>query len=488
MFSFFSHIKLAISKLFDGIKWFKLLLRSLFLISLFSANIFALESTNLKGTPLSLLGIAIHSELRNEIYVGAMFAPAEIENYQSLYDTSITKNMSLRFLQGYSKRKVARLWKQRIAMNNEKSQWQPLTKDIVRFAKLFKRPMQVGDEINLIYIPNEGTKIYLNTSLFLIIKNPAFYTVLLNIWYGKVPPSKLFKTGITGKNTDYLQNKIIAQYESLISTPGRFDKDKPKVVSNKRVKPAIKKKKSVAKKLVNKASSRNISTAKALDSSTQSLIDGFKPNIQKIVTIKEKVSGIADKNALFKINLELSDSNLNGSAIKPIDLSKPVSNQSINELNKPSSQNTPPAQTNEKVVDNTTKSNEKNIRAALIIANPAKEFVDKLENSSESSEVVDYDLITGTYTRELVNTVKKNQQYPRKAMQKGHEGDLLISLTINTFGEIINLSLIQRSGSRYLDKGVLRQVREIEPFPPIPNSLNIESFNVEIPMSFSFSK
>jgi len=488
MFSFFSHIKLTISKIFDSIKLFKLLLGFLFLINISSSNLYALESNNLNGTPLKLLGIAIHNELRNEIYIGAMFAPAEVDNYESLYDTSITKNMSLRFIQGYSKRKVARLWKQRIAMNNEKSKWQPLTKDIIRFAKIFKRSMQAGDEIKLIYIPNEGTKIYLNTSLFLVVQNPEFYTVLLNIWYGKVPPSKLFKTGITGKNTDYLQKKIITQYESLISIPGRFEKDKPKVVRNKRVNTANNKKSPEIKKPVNKASNKVITIAKSASSSTKELVEGFKSNIPKIVTRKEKINYIADKKELFKINLELSDSNLDNTTLKPIDLSEPVGNKPITKLDEIPSQNPPLPQNTKEIIANKSDSNTLNTKVALAKPVQVEDFANNLENSSGNVEAVDNDLIRGAYARELIDTVKKNQKYPRKAIQKGHEGNLLISLTINAIGEIVNLALIQRSGSRYLDIGVLRQVREIEPFPPIPNSLNIESFEVEIPMSFSFTK
>ncbi|PHS15724.1 MAG: hypothetical protein COA86_13725 [Kangiella sp.] len=488
MLSFFSHIKLTISKIFDSIKLFKLLLGTLFLTSILPTNIIALESNNLNGTTLNLLGIAIHSELRNEIYIGAMFAPAEVDNYKSLYDTSITKNMSLRFIQGYSKRKIARLWKQRIAMNNEKSKWQPLTKDIIRFAKIFKRTMQAGDEIKLIYIPSEGTKIYLNTSLFLVIKNPEFYTILLNTWYGKVPPSKLFKTGIIGENTDYLQQKIITQYESLISVPGRFDKDRPKTVSSKRVNTAINKKAPVIKETVNKTSNKNIVIAKSVSSATKSLIEGFKTQLPKIVTRKEKISYVADKKALFKINLELSDSNLDNTTLKPIDLSEPLSKHPITKTNKIPSKSPPQPQVTKETIDNTSKSNTKNTRVALAKTIEVEDFANNLENSSESDEVIDNDLIRGAYTRELINTVKKNQKYPKKAIQKGHEGNLLISLTVNAIGEIVNLALIQRSGSRYLDIGVLRQVREIEPFPPIPGSLNIESFEVEIPMNFSFTK
>ncbi len=443
MFAFFLHFKLSISRLFGCIK---LLLHTLFFIYLIPSNILALESNNLEDTSLNLLGIAIHSELRNDIYIGAMFAPPPIDNYKRLYDPSITKNMSLRFLQAYSQRKVARLWKQRIAMNNPKSVWQPLTKDIVRFAKIFNRPMESGDEINLIYIPNAGTKIYLNGSLFLIIQNPQFYTSLLNIWYGNIPPSKLFKTGITGNNTDYLQKQMIKQYESLVSIPGRFDQDKPKTASTKRDKTNKRNQENQEKVTINPIKKTAVS-AKSQNLSTQVLVDAFKPDLKQITTKKNKDTNIANKKALFKLDIKLADSTVKDSSIKQIDL------------------------VDEPLVVSDTLTNTNNFQP------PA-----------ESDDFIDNDLVNGSYARELVDIVKRHQRYPRKALQKEHEGDLIISLTISSLGKIINLSVVQGSGSRYLDKGVLRQVRAIEPFPPIPASLNLESYNVEIPMSFSLSK
>jgi len=489
MFSFFSHFKLTKSKLFDCTKMIKSLLHLLLIIHILPSNIFALESNNLEGTALNLFGISIHSELRNEIFIGAMFAPSEIDRFESLYDTAVTKKMSLRFLQAYSTRKVARLWKQRIAMNNEKSHWQPLTKEIVRFTKIFKQSMQAGDEISLVYIPNKGTKVYLNGSLFLLIQNPQFYSILLNTWYGSVPPSKLFNIGITGKNTDYLQKKIISQYESLVAILSRFDKKKPNTINSNRVNPSIKKNSVTAKKIVSNPIKNK---SKALDSSTQSLIDGFKPKLPDSVTSKDTNGGLADKEKLFKVNIGLTASNLNSSAIKPIDLFVvPADNQRLkNEIKEsPLEQNTIEKKTDKLIVDNILKPTDVDeINLENLTNSDDSNNIDRLEAASTSDNLPDNDLISGTYTRELIEHVKKNQKYPKKALQKNHEGDLIISLTVNAIGKITDLWLLQPSGSRYLDRGVLKQVRGIESFPPIPNSLNLDSFNVEIPMNFSFSK
>lgn len=490
MHSFFSHFNLIKIKGHNCLNQIKLLVLAFLLIGLIPSSTHALESNNLEGTTLNLLGIAVHSELRNDIYIGAMFAPTGIDDFTQLYDTSITKNMSLRFIQAYSNRKIARLWKHRIAMNNEKSEWQPLTKDIVKFSKIFKRPLKSGDEINLVYVPEVGTKIYLNGSLFLIISDPQFYRILLNIWYGEVPPSKLFRTGITGKNTDYLQKEIVKQYEQLEPILGRFDKDKPKSIKNKT---NTSRKPSNAKIKTKVTRAKIIPPVQPQASLAKRLVDGFKPKLQQIITKKEATTKAADRESLFVVDLDISEKNLANNPIKPIDLSQQQKTTPviINELLEGQSQN-PTSENSTNTNNSELIPTVSRISDDLVDADKPSDETNSItkvsENNIDDNESIDTTPFRDDYRREIVSIVQKNHKYPRKAQQKGHEGNLVISMTLNSSGNITSLSLLQRSGSRYLDKGVVNQIKGLEPFPPIPTSLNLELFVIEIPMSFSFAE
>ena len=126
------------------------LLSLLFLISAQTAK--ADLTANLSdGNALQLLGIGMHQELRNDIYVGALFAPSSVSNVDEIKGESVPKRMSIRLVSNYSHRKMSRHWKERLAMNNPRSLWQPLTKEIVLFSRIFKRKLQVGDELNIAF-------------------------------------------------------------------------------------------------------------------------------------------------------------------------------------------------------------------------------------------------------------------------------------------------------------------------------------------------
>ena len=149
------------------------------------------------GDTLELIGIGMYQELHNDIYIGALYGPANVPIGQ-LLDEKTSKRMTLKFVSQYSNRKMKRHWKEGMSINNPRKEWQPLTREIVNFAKLFKRPLQAGDEIVIDYSAKLGTEIIFNGTLFKTIDNPAFSTVILNVWLGNVPPTKAFKSNIQG--------------------------------------------------------------------------------------------------------------------------------------------------------------------------------------------------------------------------------------------------------------------------------------------------
>jgi len=422
----------------------------------------AYESTLADGSELSLFGVGIHQEKRNDIYIGALFAPADIEQANQLLDQSISKRMSLKFIAKYSNRQMARLWKQRIAMNNSKTSWRPMTKEIVQFAGLFKRPMKAGDEINIDFIPATGTSIYLNKTLFLTVKNNNFFELLLNIWIGSIPPNESFKKGINGNNSTDINDKLMSQFDSLATEIGRFDADK---IEKPAVKIAKKPSAKTAKKTTNnkkkvpvKKPPVTVPTKSKAQTETDQVINDLKMDIAapltKVATEKPKI----DKSELFATNL--------GAKSVP---------QKLTNSNTATKKKTVTEKVKQPAVEQNKVQEKK----------PA-EKVAKLEVPEE--EFFDADLFSGSYTQDLINTIRKYQSYPKKALAAGIEGEVTAQITIDKKGEILSNKIIQRSGSRILDRAVLRMIRKAEPFPQIPEELGIEEFEFDVPMNFTLSE
>lgn len=393
-----------------------LLVVLLTLLSSFSARA-STTATLSDGEQLKLIGTGIYKELRNDIYVGTLYGPQSINDVSELDSDNVAKRMSLRFVSNYSNRKLARHWKERMAMNNPRSKWQPLTREIVAFSKLFKRSIAPGDEINIDHVPGVGTQIYLNGTLFKTFNKEGFQQVLLNVWLGNIPPTKAFKSSIRGENPA-LQTENINKYASISVTTGRFDSDLEPVEEivvaevKKEEKPAAKKKQTVAKvkpKPKPKKSPEKVASKKAEPKKTTPEIVETKPPV-------DPEPKIADK---------------------PADKPKEV---------------------------------------------VSKKEPKPIEEAEEP--FFDADLIAGSYTRDLINSIRKYQEYPRKALAKQQEGDVTAKVIIGKEGNLISVELIERSKHRLLNKAVNKIIKKAAPFQPIPKELKLNEFQFEVPISF----
>ena len=428
---------------------------ALFLVTLPFSTVSALETTLANGDALDLFGISIHQEQLNDIYVGALFAAENIASVNQILDPSASKRMSLKFISSYSNRKMSRLWKQRIAMNNPKSEWRPMTKEIVQFAGIFKRAMQAGDELNIDYEPVSGTSVYLNKTLFITIPNLDFYKLLLNVWVGSIPPTKNFKIGITGNNKGPLNEQLITRYENIQPELGRFDEDK--IVRTKLAKAETAKTDVKASTTPKKKANKNKSTAqKKIKSTTQ---EKKKPVIsQKNKTDTDKV--------VKQLQNDLETPRTEVEVVKP----SLVINTDLGNVAK----------------QETTKKAKSEPSKDKLTSPVVKEKVAKLDIPPE--EFFDADLFSGSYTRELISSIRAVQKYPKKALIAGIEGEVTVLVKIDKWGKILENSIEQKSGSRILDRAVLKMVRKAAPFPVIPAELQAKEFEFEVPLSFTLTE
>ncbi len=421
------------------------------------------------GNSLNLIGIGMHQELRNDIYLGALFSPSSISNADDLLDTSIAKRMSLRFVANYSSRKMARHWKERLAMNNPRAEWQPFTKEIIGFSKIFKTGFKPGDEINIDYIPGAGTEVYLNSTLFKIIDEPSFMNLLLNVWLGTNPPTKAFKKDIRGKGEN--KSGFSSDYASLQPVLGRFDGD-------------------LGKKPVRVAQAET------------------KPKQEEIQPEQQKVIALEDK----PIETNKSDNNSELAAIAPAvaEATKQVAN-TLNDVKGVASSvsstgnNIQVAAVEETTnnIANAAESIEPNQQAtqSQVVEAPSEELassatpetapVEQVASLSKPEKVTepeeeffDADLLAGSYIRDLLSAVRKKQYYPDKALDRNQEGTVIAKVIVDTNGKPTHISIIEKARSVHLNRATVKIIKKAS-LPPIPAELKRDSFEFEVPMLFS---
>lgn len=388
----------------------------LFVAAFCSLSVMAAQTVTLEnGSSLELKGIGVATEFRTETYIGALYAPVGLESVALFKDYTTPKRMVVRYIpETYSYRKVSRHFKERIAMNNDREIWQPLTREIVTFSRVFNDNFVRGDEIRLDFIPGKGTQVYLNDVLFETIENPEFFNLMLDAWTGSVPPSKAFKQGIMGELSDADVTDLKNRFTGLEPIKGRFTKQEKQVAAATPVKPKLPEPKPTPKP-----------TSKPKP----------KPEPKKeVVETKPKP--------------------------------KPEPKKEVVET-KPKPKPEPKPEPKKEVA----------------IAKPEP----KPEPEPEPEEdFIDEDLIRGSYVRDLIAEVRENQEYPRRALMNGDKGDGVAKITIDRVGDLVEVELTERTGSRILDKAIVKMVRRSAPFQGIPPELSESQFTFEVPFEFTF--
>ncbi len=376
---------------------------------------FAKETVTLEdGSQVELKGIGLAQELRNDIYIGALYAPAGYESMDLIQESTTPKRISVRYIaDNYSYRNVSRHFKERIAMNSAREVWQPLTREIVTFSRLFNQNIVAGDEIILDFIPGKGTLIYLNGLLFETFENPQFFNLFLNAWIGSVPPTKAFKEGILGQLSDSEESGLLNRFAGLSPIKGRFKLE---------------------------AASTDGNTTQVAEAKAEPPAKNPQPKPEPKKEEPKKVVAKAEP--------------------KP----EPKKEPPKKVVEKPTPKPEP-----QKEIAETTKP---------VKAEP------KQEPPKVQEDFIDEDLIRGSYVRDLIAEVRKNQEYPRKALLNGEQGDGLAQVTIDRAGELLDVTLSERTGSRELDKAIIKMVRKTAPFPPIPSELKDSQFMFDIPVVF----
>jgi protein TonB len=89
------------------------------------------------------------------------------------------------------------------------------------------------------------------------------------------------------------------------------------------------------------------------------------------------------------------------------------------------------------------------------------------------------------YLAALAAAIDRNKYYPLSSRRRGEEGTVLVRFVIQKDGEFSDLSVVESSGSRRLDKAALKTLRRVAPFRKIPESVGRSHWSITVPIAFS---
>ncbi len=90
-----------------------------------------------------------------------------------------------------------------------------------------------------------------------------------------------------------------------------------------------------------------------------------------------------------------------------------------------------------------------------------------------------------SYQQELQSWLQKHKRYPRRLKRRGVEGEVLLSFTLGSEGQLLNYRIIEGSGEPGLDQAAVELVQAASPMPPIPESMRLTQYTAQIPLRYA---
>jgi TonB family protein len=146
-----------------------------------------------------LNGLALHKELGDEQFIGAVFSEQLATDAEALVSSPGEKRIELKILadNGITTRRFSRMWIEGMAINNPNTVLTTQADNMVKFTNLFRGNLQANDHVVFRLLPNsDGINIEVNGALLGAINDPAFFPLLLRTWVGRVPLSSTYRDNI----------------------------------------------------------------------------------------------------------------------------------------------------------------------------------------------------------------------------------------------------------------------------------------------------
>lgn len=105
-------------------------------------------------------------------------------------------------------------------------------------------------------------------------------------------------------------------------------------------------------------------------------------------------------------------------------------------------------------------------------------------SADHNSSGADLSAVRGLFTGKVRQRIANAKYYPRVARRRGMEGQPIIAFTLGRDGRLMEIDLAKTSGYQLLDQAALEAVHQAAPYPKIPASLEMDSFQFKLPISF----
>ncbi|GAA3949173.1 TonB family protein [Allohahella marinimesophila] len=169
------------------------------------------RAASLEG--LQLNGIATYEQLGKPYYIVALYTDTPVSSGSDLVDGDGRAVAVMKIVSGnWTSIGFSQIWTRDVSINNELSGQSPDIDALLKFFSLAKEPLEVGDTIEVAYLPGRGTRIELNSETVLTTPNKALFNYIVNVWVGPSAPSRDFKAAmLAGSQATATDNAALVQ-------------------------------------------------------------------------------------------------------------------------------------------------------------------------------------------------------------------------------------------------------------------------------------
>jgi hypothetical protein len=156
------------------------------------------ETAAITNKVLVLNGAGIRKKLFIKVYVAGLYLTVKRTTASEILADPGAKRIVMSFLyKEVSAERLVEGWNVGFADNNTTEELKGLQDRIDQFNALFST-VRKGDTIQLDYMPNEGTQVWINDTMKGTVPGEDFYRALLKIWLGTEPADAGLKDAMLG--------------------------------------------------------------------------------------------------------------------------------------------------------------------------------------------------------------------------------------------------------------------------------------------------
>lgn len=410
----------------------------------------------------ALNGMAILNNFGKEKYIAALYVDTPTTSPESV---SLPNNSAaMEFLiidRSISKRSMARLWAESLAINADYSQLEKYADDFAALTSLIKGRLVTGDKLR-IKNTETGVELTLNDIALGSVQSDGLFELLLQTWIGEVPPSTQFREQLlAGGNID---PTLKSRFDGLKPAEGRIQQITARWLA------PVGATDPGASEADNSAESEAIASTPEVEANETEQTPEIVTASAAVVTEPVETEPTVPETATTTAVIETASFQ---GATSDRDLAPESEEQASLDSSQVADSSEPEAEVNEVEPEPQAEeiAREPPVQVALADTAIAQPVLDESAEEEEEDFSAEELLAGRRYYTDVKKRIYQRVEYPKQALKAGREGDVGLEVLLDATGKIIDTVVSQESQYRTFDREATRAVKRSGPFPAPPVSL-----------------